>query len=93
MTVQEQIAVLRNWQESDCLGAECIDRRCEAADTMEKLLAVYEAAKDFSDQYELVIKSDEYKGIWTFLCVHNNDYKGPIFRDPSKLRDALKALE
>ena len=91
MTIQEQIKTLRSrtiddkvWHPSCCL---------DAANTMEKLLAVYEAAKDFSDQYELVIKSDEYKGIWTFLYVHNQEYKGPIFRDPSKLRDALEAVK
>lgn len=38
-TVQEQITALRNWRESDCMGAQCIDEREDAADTLESMQA------------------------------------------------------
>ena len=59
----------------------------------QQLLDVTNAAEEFINHYKHLIQSDEYKGIWTFLHVHNNEYRGPIFKDPQYLIDALTACD
>ena len=57
-----------------------------------ELQTVANYARDFIEQYKAVIQSDEYRGIWVFLNAHNNEYKGPIFRDPEYLISALERV-
>lgn len=57
------------------------------------LEAACEAARAFIDQYSYVITNDDYRAVWAFMGMHNNPYKGPLFKDPTALRAALEKVE